>query len=371
VTLSVTHYHRRPNPTDFSIERLFDDIRGSLPASIHVRKAVCRFRSRGLFPRLYNLVEAPFRQGDVNHITGDVHYLTLLLRKRRTVLTIHDCGSLERLHGWRRLVFRLMWLELPVRRASVVTTISNASREAVLESIRCDPNKVRVIHDCVSPAFTPCVRPFHAECPVILQIGTRPNKNLERVAEAIQGLPCHLTIVGPLTSSQRALLKNLGIRHTACQDLTHEEVVERYRDCDLVVFASMSEGFGLPVVEAQSMGRPVVASRIPVLEEIAGDAAVFVNPNDVVSIRAGILSVIQSPQLYEDLVGKGLRNAQRFKATAIAGHYADLYREVAASKRYSVKENGPSAADCAHHSVSKELLRMVARMLSGVGSSPI
>ncbi|PKN45919.1 MAG: hypothetical protein CVU63_08220, partial [Deltaproteobacteria bacterium HGW-Deltaproteobacteria-20] len=71
--LRVTHYQRRPNPTDFSIERLFDDIRDSLPAGIHVRKAVCRFRSRGLLPRLYNIVEAPFRQGDVNHITGDVH----------------------------------------------------------------------------------------------------------------------------------------------------------------------------------------------------------------------------------------------------------------------------------------------------------
>jgi glycosyltransferase involved in cell wall biosynthesis len=253
----------------------------------------------------------------------------LLLRKRRTILTIHDCGSLERLQGWRLLAFRALWLELPLRRAWVVTTISRSSRNALLRATGVESQKVRVIYNCVSPAFVPSLRSFCRERPVILLVGTRPNKNLERVAEALEGVSCYLAIVGRLTRSQRDLLQGLGLRYTAHQDLTDEEMVERYRDCDLVVFASTSEGFGLPIVEAQSVGRPVVASSIPVLQEVAGDAAVFVNPKDAVSIRAGILSVTGSSQLYADLVQRGLRNAQRFQANAIAGHYADLYREVA------------------------------------------
>ena len=103
--MRVTFFQRRPQGANFSIERLFRDIRAALPPGTDAKVAVSRFPSRGLFRRMYNVVEAAFRQEDVNHVTGDVHYLTYLLDKNRTLLTVHDLVSLHRLQGWRKRVY--------------------------------------------------------------------------------------------------------------------------------------------------------------------------------------------------------------------------------------------------------------------------
>ena len=86
--LSVTHFHRWRGPRHFSIERLFSDVRGALPTGISCRVATSRFESRGVLKRIYNMLEASRRQTQVNHVTGDTHYLTLLMSRRSTVLTI-------------------------------------------------------------------------------------------------------------------------------------------------------------------------------------------------------------------------------------------------------------------------------------------
>src|ERR1039457_3419943 len=100
--------------------------------SMDAQVSVCHFESRGVFKRLYNMLEAALRQGDVNHITGDVHYLALLLRKNRTVLTIHDCRGMLWESGIHKLLFHLIWLKVPVARSTVVTVISEQTKREVL-----------------------------------------------------------------------------------------------------------------------------------------------------------------------------------------------------------------------------------------------
>src|SRR5690606_28340156 len=100
--------------------------------------------------------------------------------------------------------------------------------------------------------------------------GTGWNKNLERLVEALQGLRCRLEIIGPLSGAQRDALVAAGIEFVALGRVDDSALVDAYRRCDLLVFASLFEGFGLPVVEAQATGRPVIASRRGSLGEVAG-----------------------------------------------------------------------------------------------------
>ncbi|HEX9023241.1 MAG TPA: glycosyltransferase family 1 protein [Geobacteraceae bacterium] len=326
--MRVTFYHRRPQGANYSIERLFAEVRRALPRGIDARVAESRFPSRGLWRRVYNTIEAAFRQGDVNHITGDVHFLALLLHRRKTLLTIHDLVTVHRLRGLRRRVLLFFWYWLPIRRSALVTVISHATREDLLNHVRVDEQKVRVVHDCVSKKFRPSPKEFATARPAILQVGTGHNKNLARVAEALAGIPCHLRIIGLLNAEQVAALREHGVEYSAAADISDESVVDEYRRCDMLVFASTYEGFGLPIVEAQMTGRPVVTSNILSMPEVAGGAACLVDPFDVASIREGILKVIRDVGYRDDLVRRGLENAARFRPEIIATQYAGIYREL-------------------------------------------
>ena len=112
------------------------------------------------------MIDAAFHQSDVNHITGDIHYVGLLLAKRRTVVTVHDCHHLLRsLHGWRRRLYYLLWFSLPLRRAAAITTVSEATKGDLVRLLHCDPRRIRVIPNPVSDDFVAAPAAFNAEHP--------------------------------------------------------------------------------------------------------------------------------------------------------------------------------------------------------------
>ncbi len=277
------------------------------------------------------MLDAAKHQSQINHITGDVHYLALALDGRRTLLTIHDCAALERLHGWRRAVLKFFWFTLPMRRARLVTVISESTRRELLRHVHCDPAKIRVVHDCVGNDFVPTPKQFNAVEPEILHLGTAANKNLERLAQALVDLPCKLNIVGALTAGQLELLKCCKIRYSNTPRATDAEVLRAFQNCDMVAFVSTYEGFGLPIVEANAIGRPVITSNILSMPEVAGGAACLVDPTSVESIRRGILRVWQDASYRQSLVEAGLENLKRFSPQKVADQYASLYCELAAS----------------------------------------
>ena len=330
MTLHITHYLRQPHAGVYSIERLYEDVRAALPADCHAQVWTCRHPSTGLWPRLRDAWAARKAQGDVNHVTGDTHYLTYFLDRRRTMLTVHDLVSLGRLRGIRRWLLWLLWYWLPVRRSQLVVTISEATRTALLDSVRCDPAKVVVIHNPVSAEFQPVRGAFNAAHPRILHIGTNPNKNLGRVAQALAGIDCTLVVIGRLSPEQAAVLAHHGITYENHSNLSRDELLDQYIRCDLLLFASTYEGFGLPIIEAQAVGRPVVTSDLAPMPEAAGGAACLVDPYDVASIRQGVLRVMGDAAYRDDLVARGWANVERFRADRVAARYAQLYRAVAA-----------------------------------------
>jgi glycosyltransferase involved in cell wall biosynthesis len=104
--------------------------------------------------------------------------------------------------------------------------------------------------------------------------------------------------------------------------------VEEYQLADVVVLVSKYEGFGLPVIEAQAMGKPVLASDRCSLSEICGESALIVDPDNIDDIRQGILRLISDPDLRQSLAHKGRQNILRFSKDKIVRQYMDAYHIV-------------------------------------------
>jgi glycosyltransferase involved in cell wall biosynthesis len=330
--VKVTHYQRKSRPAgNFSLEAIFADVRKRLHSQIEIAPRIAPCLSNGLFRRLWIMLDAAFHQSDVTHVTGDITFAAILLRKRRCVLTILDCIGADSRQGWAGSLYRAIWFRWPVARTQVVTTISEASKQDIVRITHCDPEKVKVIGVAISPRFKRVDREFNTDCPRILQVGAAPNKNIERLIAALEPLRCKLVIVGQLNDSQRSALKQHKIDVELHERLSEDELHEQYVNSDIIAFASVFEGFGMPILEGNVVGRAVVTGNCTSMPEVAGDAACIVNPFEVASIRAGFLKVIHDAEYRSGLIENGFKNARRFDPNVIAHQYLEVYLEVAAA----------------------------------------
>jgi len=329
--LRVLFVCRKPLAGQFSIERVFTDVADAMPRDIDARLVELPHESRGLVRRVRNLVFTARLRADVIHITGDVHYCALSVRRGRCVLTVHDLVSMQRVRGPRRWMLALLWYRLPVAWASRVTVISESVRDALLRLVPGAAGKVTVVSNPVGPDFV-SVRNAPGDVEGsrrVLQIGTGVNKNLARVASALEGLDAHLHVVGRLTQEQQAQLDGLSVRYSHSADLTDEELRDEYARSAVLAFVSTYEGFGLPIVEAQAMQVPVVTSREQPMARVSGGAAVLVDPLDVASIRSGIALLLDDRQMRAELIAAGTKNCGRFSADRVSSEYAQIYRSLA------------------------------------------
>lgn len=334
--MDVVHFHRRPQPTQFSIEGYFERIRGCLAAGcasevsepsdeIQVRVHTMPCLSAGVFGRARNILSAWRNQGQVNHITGDVQYIALLLNPKRTLLTVLDCQVLERLTGWRRAIVKWLWYTLPAKRVAAITVISAETKRQLLKEIQFPADRIHVVPVSVSPLFQPSPKSFNSACPRILQVGTKTNKNVHRLVEALRGLTCHLDIVGPIDESLKNALQANSVSYTGYGRLSDEQIAERYREADVISFVSTYEGFGMPIVEAQCIERVCVTSNCSSMPEVAGDGACLVDPFSAASIREGFVRMIQDHDFRDSLIERGRVNRLRFDQRILAERYRQLY----------------------------------------------
>lgn len=327
--MKVVFFHRKPFAAgNFSVEGAFQIIREAMPKDVETFVAQSRFVSRGVLRRLYNCIEAAFRQGDVNHITGDVHFLSYFLIKKKTLLTILDCVFTQNPSALKRYILRLFWYIIPEKRVALISVISQATKNELLKYISCDPDKIRVIPVTISQKFIFKEKEFDNLKPRILQIGTAPNKNLIRLFEALYLIPCKLDIVGKLSLEHITMLEHYKIDYTNSWNLSEQEIISKYHECDIVSFISTYEGFGMPILEANAVGRPVITSDILSMPEVAGNAACLVSPFKVSEIRSGFLRIISDEHYRKQLVNNGLNNVLRFKPSIISEQYLELYREI-------------------------------------------
>ncbi len=334
--MQVQQVFRKPIPEYFSLENVFSNIREPLEKWFRVSTTTAISERAHPLAVLKNLWGFRKLEGDVFHVTGDIHYAVFAFSGKKTVLTIHDCVFLYNKTGVHKWIFLWFWLKLPVRHVRFVTTISEATKKDIIQHTGCAPSKVIVINNPMDVCFTFSPKPFNATRPLILQMGTWTNKNLERVIEALAGLSCHLTIIGKLSDAQLALLKQSNIDYLNHFNLSKEELIAQYKECDMVVFASTFEGFGLPVIEAQATGRPLVTSNLSPMKDVAGEGACFADPYDSTSIRNCVDRIIADPAYRESIVRSGLENIKRFNPETVAAAYASVYAQ-AGRARESIK----------------------------------
>jgi glycosyltransferase involved in cell wall biosynthesis len=325
----VTFFQRKPRSVgNYSVEFIFEDVRKRLSGSIIPKTFYSKYESNGFFKRIYNCIEAAMNQSEINHVTGDINYIGLLLSKRKTIHTILDCVFMTATSGIRQKILKLFWLTVPVKQSKYITAISEATKQEIIKYTGCNPDKIKVIYVAISERFMRQDKPFNKVKPVILQIGTAPNKNIPRLIEAIKDISCELHIIGRKIPEYETLLSENKMAYRYESGLTDEEMVQRYASADIIALASTYEGFGMPILEAQAVGRPVITSNLFSMPEVAGDATCMVNPYQVEEIKAGIKKIIEDDQYRQALVEKGFENIKRFHPQRIAEEYLALYSEI-------------------------------------------
>jgi glycosyltransferase involved in cell wall biosynthesis len=268
-----------------------------------------------------------------------------------TIVTVHDMSLrlYPRCHPIRRLLLNRPLMHVAIRQASSIVTVSESARRDLLRFHGIPADRVSVVHEAASPAFRPIndrdrledVRArYGLPQRFILYVGTiEPRKNLTRLMTAFAaarraGIPQHLVCVGPYGWSSNALsghITKLGIEQAVhfTGYLPFEHLPAIYNLGDFFVFPSLYEGFGLPVVEAMASGLPVLTSNSSSLGEIAGDAAVTIDPTDTDALIAAMRQLATDGELRRQLSERGLQRARSFSWTQTAREMLAVYHRVA------------------------------------------
>ena len=289
--------------------------------------------------------------GEVD-IAHSPHPLTLPARKAARVITIHDLDFLhhpERSFGevrrdYPRLVRRA------AQRADAILTVSEASRADILQHTQCEPDRVHAVPLAVDQrlAHTPGedtseeARRLTGSDPYVLFVGRlEPRKNVEGVLRAFAAsreaeISAHrLVLCGPAPDGTHAarwkrLADELGVRErvTMTGYASREVVHALYHRATLLLLPSLAEGFGLPVLEAMACGCPVITSNTSSLPEVAGDAALLVDPTSTEEITSVLDQLLGDSAKRDDLARRGRERAREFTWAATATKTAAVYRSL-------------------------------------------
>ncbi len=281
-----------------------------------------------------------------------VQYTAPLTCSAPIVVSVHDVSFLE--HPEYFTSFRAMQLRLTVRRtvkaASCVLTPSEFSKRRILDAYKLSDDKVVVLPNGVSSVFRPVAREtaqrsMHTSLPplpFILTVGDlQPRKNHLGLIQAFEDLigahphlPHHLLVVGKETwyaPTVRAAAKKSQvadrIHFTGFVD--DEELRRLYGACDLFVYPSFYEGFGLPILEAMACGRAVACSNTSAMPEVADSAALLFDPSSRRDLVLAMRDLLLNPELRQRMERLGVQRAAMFSWTNSAAKTLDLYYTVA------------------------------------------
>jgi glycosyltransferase involved in cell wall biosynthesis len=296
----------------------------------------------------------------IEHWLGDsvdvVHAMSLgypVPTAKPSVVTVHDIGPLTHPEMFRNV--RSRWMKIGLRHVLQESTTIISVSEATANELetyagRSLASRLHVIHEGIAPHFfsTPdpaCLQGLPGlppgDTPFLLAVGgICPRKNLLRVVEALEKLasevPHHLVLAGGKNTGWDMAETLRRFRESPIANRIHhvgyvseEQLIALYNAATALVFVSLFEGFGLPLVEAFAAGCPVVTSNISSPAEIAGEAALQVNPYDVSTIAEALHAVCSDDQLRQDLRSRGRQRAQAFNWDVCADRVAAVYRNVA------------------------------------------
>ena len=281
------------------------------------------------------------------------HYVLPPATTCRSVVTIHDCIHLmfpQYLPNRAAYAYARASMWLAARRSNRILTVSEASKRDIMHFLNVDADKIVVVYNSIDERFrrTPAeadiarVRErYQLQQRFVLYVGnSKPHKTLVRLIEASALLrrrgfdDLKLLIIGDeiskLPALRRAVHTHKLHKHVRFLGYLPDETLSiLYRLASVFVFPSLYEGFGLPPLEAMACGTPVVTSNVSSMPEVAGDAAVLVDPYDVESITDGMQRVLDNPGFSEELREKGMARSRDFSWERSVERTRRVYEEVA------------------------------------------
>ena len=265
----------------------------------------------------------PFRLGRLAAGLDLLHCTTFRapLRPRAPlVVTVHDLGVVrhpEAFPRWHRATGEHA-LRAGVQAADAVLAVSAFTRDELVTLLAVPRERIRVVPNGVDPVFTPDGPA--ADGDYVLTVGTlEPRKNVGAAVEAARLAGVELRVAGAAGWG--------GVtREGWVGEPSDDELARLMRGARCLVYPSLYEGFGVPIVEAMACGTPVVTSRGGATEEVAGGAAVLVDPRDPASIADGIA---EAERRREELVARGRARAAAFTWRRSADLVEALWRELA------------------------------------------
>ena len=264
----------------------------------------------------------------VIHITGDVHYVAIFLFWKKNIITIHDLNYYEGLKGIKKIIYGLIWFRLPLKIANKIVAISPYTKYQIQNYFNINEKKIVVIPNSFLKFKSSKVSNTTIDKSIfqILCIGTTNNKNIDRLIDAVVGIEkVRIRLIGKQSSEIVNKLKTKRINFSIVSNLSRDELRDEYNCSNILYFASTKEGFGLPILEAQSLGIPVITSKTTAMPYVSGDGAVLVDPYSVESIRESLLLFVNRGMDIEDLKEKGYKNIERFPMFNFIESYKNLY----------------------------------------------
>jgi glycosyltransferase involved in cell wall biosynthesis len=268
---------------------------------------------------------------DVLH--GPAFLIPLHRTRIPSVVTIHDLVAFThpRTIPWKYAAYMRWRIRHAVRAAQSIICDSESAKRDVMRFLGASPESIATIHLGVAEHFRPQTREriqevcrrYRLERPYILFVGNvEPRKNLPNLVRAFRILrqeskEIDLAVAGQIAWKSKAAVDELSSEDVQsavrfCGYIPTEDLPALYSGAEAFVFPTLWEGFGLPVLEAMACGAPVVASKLPPIEEIAGGAAIFVDPHSPESIASGIRRALGGAVPRAEWGRRGIERAARF-----------------------------------------------------------
>lgn len=328
-----TVYVNQTNQKRFEISQdNFDTIVSKVPGSTTDQSLLWRL-PRIAWQQLFIPVSLQRQQVDVFYAACNI---VPWMVQCPTVLSLHDLHwfHLSHLFSASKRIYLWSAIGSSVRRAKIITTLSESSAQDIQHFFGTSRAKIQVLPAAVSPIFTSGSREKRREFisqryginkPFILHVGeTLKRKNLVRLIEAYEllvrerRLKHRLVLVGRKGDGHDDIVKAIGRLDLANDVLlmgpvsSDEALISFYGAADVVAYPSLYEGFGLPVLEAFACGTPVVTSNVSSLPEVAGEAAIMVDPTDTRAIAEAIWETLSDKDLCRELIHQGFKRAKHY-----------------------------------------------------------
>lgn len=268
-----------------------------------------------------------------------------ILYTGKTITTVHDLTTIRFRNpakNWlvfsiKQLVYKFV-IKVVSRKSDHIITPSAYVKNDLMKYTKIRPNKISVTHEAADKISTPADPIKYLASKVFIMYVGRPlpHKNLDRLIDAFELLQqtkpeLHLALVGKKDSLYTAYaeaVKRRGLINIHFTDfVTEGQLRWLYENTAAYVFPSLSEGFGLPALEAMAHGAPVVSSRLTCLPEIYGDAALYFDPLDIADMASKISSVLNDKQLRDKLRNEGLAQAKKYSWVDMATQTLKIYND--------------------------------------------